>query len=150
MRLMGTQEDLDQWLLLLKKMLAGSFVLQERLIKLVEYVRALHPEKNVGVIDHKAAIASYQLLTVTTENQLPAIHPGYWGLDNRASNAFIESQVLMLIGTPLPNLGDAAAEYHAETGEVVSPTDWSGGFGRFLKNRVLAEVFQGGGRLRPI
>jgi hypothetical protein len=130
----------------------SDFALQERLIKLVSHVRGLHPENPVGVIDHKAAIKSYLHLASVGENQqihqLPPIHPGYWGFDNRASNAFMNSDALMLIGTPLPNLGDAAAEYHAQTGEVVSPTDWSGGFGRFLRNHVLAEVFQGGGRLR--
>jgi len=125
----------------------SEFSLQERLVAFVEYIQALHPVKPIGVIDRKAAIPAYAELTPENDD-LPPIIFGYWGRDNRASNAFIESRVLVLIGTPLPNLGDAAAEYHAQTGEVTRPTDWSGGFGRYLKNWVLAEVYQGGGRLR--
>ncbi|HEY9875412.1 MAG TPA: hypothetical protein V6D12_18415, partial [Candidatus Obscuribacterales bacterium] len=114
----------------------SEYSLQNRIQKLTAFIENQHPDGKTGLIDHQA----FHLYSGEI------IHSGYWGRDNRGSNEFIECVALAIVGTPLPNLGQAAAEYHAETGEVVSPNTLS--HRNWLKNKIRGEVYQAVGRPR--
>ncbi|HEY9873099.1 MAG TPA: hypothetical protein V6D12_06670 [Candidatus Obscuribacterales bacterium] len=116
----------------------SEYSLQNRIQKLTAYIEGLHPDGKTGLIDHQAFHGRCGEI----------VQAGYWGRDNRGSNQFLECEALILIGTPFPNLGQAAAEFHAETGKVVSPSGLGGSFGRWVRGKVKAEGYQGVGRLR--
>jgi len=137
----------NQTIYLIKGMGSGSkqrredeseFSAQNRIQKLTAYIENLHPDGKTGLIDHQAFHSRCGEI----------LQAGYWGRDNRGSNEFMECLALVLVGTPFPNLGQAAAEYHAETGKVVSPSGLAGSFGRWVRSKVKAEVYQAIGRPR--
>jgi hypothetical protein len=72
----------------------------------------------------------------------------YWFRDNRGSNEFKSMSHIAAVGLPTPNLGAAAAEWHALTGHAVAPTDRTGGYGSFIRRLIAAEILQLIGRPR--
>lgn len=125
-----------------KRRAKSDFDLQVRIEKAVGQIHNTH--KFIGVIDHQNFANNYWgYEEVGTE-----VKSGYWGRDNRGSNDFMRSKALALIGTPLPNLGQAAAEYHALTGNVVRPANLSGSYGHYVRSRAKAETYQAIGRSR--
>jgi len=116
----------------------SEYSVQNRIQKLTAYIESLHPDGKTGLIDHQAFHSRCGEI----------LQAGYWGRDNRGSNEFMECLALILVGTPYPNLGQAAAEYHAETGKVVSPSGLAGSFGHWVRSKVRAEVYQAIGRPR--
>jgi hypothetical protein len=72
----------------------------------------------------------------------------YWFRDNRGSNEFKAMNHIAAVGLPTPNLGAAAAEWHALTGHAVNPTDRTGGYGSFVRRLIAAEILQFVGRPR--
>jgi hypothetical protein len=72
----------------------------------------------------------------------------YWFRDNRGSNEFKSMSHIAAVGLPTPNLGAAAAEWHALTGYAVNPTDRTGGYGSFVRRLIAAELLQFIGRPR--
>jgi hypothetical protein len=109
---------------------------------LVEQISLLN--KHIGVIDRKTFADDY----LDLDRLDTKIKTGYWGRDNRGSNEFMFCKALIFIGTPYPNLGQIAAEYHAETGNVARPNDLSGSFGHYARSKAKAETYQGIGRSR--
>ncbi len=130
-----------------KRRAKGDFDLQVRVERTVGKIHAHHKilgHKTIGVIDHQLFANNYW----GYEEADTEIKSGYWGRDNRNSNEFMRCKALILIGTPLPNLGQAAAEYHALTNNVVRPVDLFGGYGHYVRSRAKAETYQGIGRSR--
>ena len=125
-----------------KRRAKSDFDVQVRIEKTVGKIHDSH--KIIGVIDHQLFANNYW----GYEEADTEIKPGYWGRDNRNSNEFMRCKALTLIGTPLPNLGQAAAEYHALTGSVVRPIDLFGGYGHYVRSRAKAETYQAIGRSR--
>lgn len=66
---------------------------------------------------------------------------GYWGNDNRGTNAFSGYQTYVSYGTPFPNLGAIEDEYLATFGNL-------DGFNEYYDHLVQAEIIQNLGRPR--
>jgi hypothetical protein len=105
----------------------------------VNAIAQRHQGRNIGVIDHKSAVANYQDLG----HKL-----GYWHKDTRGSNQFLNTQVMVSVGSPCPNLGQVAAEYQTLTGYSFTPDKRTGRYGDWVKRKIKAELIQYGGRLR--
>lgn len=112
---------------------------QDKYTIAVNAIAQRHPGQNIGVIDHKSAIDSYQDLG----HKL-----GYWHKDTRGSNQFLNTQVMVSVGSPRLNLGQVAAEYQTLTGYSPTPDQRTGRYGDWVKRKIKAELIQYGGRLR--
>jgi hypothetical protein len=112
---------------------------QDKYTIAVNAIAQRHPGQNIGLIDHKSAIDSYQDLG----HKL-----GYWHKDTRGSNQFLNTQVMVSVGSPCPNLGQVAAEYQTLTGYSPTPDQRTGRYGDWVKRKIKAELIQYGGRLR--
>ena len=113
--------------------------MQERINIAINAIATRHQGQNIGVIDHKSAIDSYQDLG----HKL-----GYWYRDTRGSNQFLETQAMISIGRPCPNLGQVAAEYQTLTGFCPTPDQLTGRYGGWVNRKIKAELIQDVGRLR--
>jgi hypothetical protein len=71
---------------------------------------------------------------------------GAWWRDSRGVNDFLETQTLILMGTPCRNLTDLASEYAVLTGRYPAGDDV--GFKAFVDRTIQAEICQAIGRLR--
>jgi hypothetical protein len=105
----------------------------------INAIATRHQGQNIGLIDHKSAVANYQDLGHKT---------GYWYRDTRGSNQFQTTQVMVSVGSPCPNLGQVAAEYQTLTGYSPTPDQRTGRYGDWVKRKIKAELIQYGGRLR--
>jgi hypothetical protein len=123
----------------------GDFSIQQRLNIVVEHIFKQQPDQIAGIIDHQDYAHGYLGLDLAETESLKT---GYWGNDNRGTNAFEDCRVLIQIGEPIPNLGQMAAEWHALTGEIVDSVKWTGRYGKWLRRRITAESLQCIGRLR--
>ncbi|MCF3578291.1 hypothetical protein [Planktothrix agardhii] len=112
---------------------------QDKYTIAVNAIAQRHQGQNIGVIDHKSAIDSYQDLG----HKL-----GYWYRDTRGSNQFLETQAMISIGRPCPNLGQVAAEYQTLTGFCPTPDQRTGRYGGWVNRKIKAELIQDVGRLR--
>ncbi|WP_254032759.1 hypothetical protein [Planktothrix agardhii] len=112
---------------------------QDKYTIAVNAIAQRHQGQNIGVIDHKSAIDSYQDLG----HKL-----GYWYRDTRGSNQFLETQAMISIGRPCPNLGQVAAEYQTLTGFCPTPDQLTGRYGGWVNRKIKAELIQDVGRLR--
>jgi hypothetical protein len=112
---------------------------QDKYTIAVNAIAQRHQGQNIGLIDHKSAIDSYQGLELKL---------GYWYRDTRGSNQFQNTQVMVSVGCPCPNLGQVAAEYQALTGYSFTPDQRTGRYGGWVKRKIKAELIQYGGRLR--
>ncbi len=112
---------------------------QDKYTIAVNAIAQRHQGQNIGVIDHKSAIDSYQDLG----HKL-----GYWYRDTRGSNQFLDTQAMISIGRPCPNLGQVAAEYQTLTGYSPTPDKRTGRYGGWVNRKIKAELIQDVGRLR--
>lgn len=113
--------------------------MQERINVAINAIAKRHQGQNIGLIDHKSAVANYQDLG----HKL-----GYWHKDTRGSNQFLETQAMISIGRPCPNLGQVAAEYQTLTGFCPTPDQLTGRYGGWVNRKIKAELIQDVGRLR--
>ena len=113
--------------------------MQERINIAINAIATRHQGQKIGVIDHKSAVANYQDLG----HKL-----GYWHKDTRGSNQFLNTQVMVSVGHPCPNLGQVAAEYQTLTGYSPTPDQRTGRYGDWVNRKIEAELIQYGGRLR--
>ena len=113
--------------------------MQERINIAINAIAKRHQGQNIGLIDHKSAVANYQDLG----HKL-----GYWHKDTRGSNQFLNTQVMVSVGCPCPNLGQVAAEYQTLTGYSPTPDQRTGRYGDWVNRKIEAELIQYGGRLR--
>ena len=113
--------------------------MQERINIAINAIATRHQGQNIGVIDHKSAIDSYQDLGYKL---------GYWYRDTRGSNQFLDTQAMISIGRPCPNLGQVAAEYQTLTGYSPTPDKRTGRYGGWVNRKIKAELIQDVGRLR--
>ena len=112
---------------------------QDKYTIAVNAIAQRHQGQNIGVIDHKSAIDSYQDLG----HKL-----GYWYRDTRGSNQFLNTQTMISIGRPCPNLGQVAAEYQTLTGYSPTPDQLTGRYGGWVNRKIQSELIQDVGRLR--
>ena len=112
---------------------------QDKYTIAVNAIAQRHQGQNIGVIDHKSAIDSYQDLG----HKL-----GYWYRDTRGSNQFLNTQTMISIGRPCPNLGQVAAEYQTLTGYSPTPDRLTGRYGDWVNRKIQSELIQDVGRLR--
>ena len=112
---------------------------QDKYTIAVNAIAQRHQGQNIGVIDHKSAIDSYQDLGYKL---------GYWYRDTRGSNQFLDTQAMISIGRPCPNLGQVAAEYQTLTGYSPTPDKRTGRYGGWVNRKIKAELIQDVGRLR--
>ena len=112
---------------------------QDKYTIAVNAIAQRHQGQNIGVIDHKSAIDSYQDLG----HKL-----GYWYRDTRGSNQFLGTQTMISVGRPCPNLGQVAAEYQTLTGYSPTPDQRTGRYGGWVNRKIKAELIQDVGRLR--
>lgn len=113
--------------------------MQERITAAITGISKLYQGLNIGLIDHKSAMAEYKSLLMKL---------GYWYRDTRGSNQFLNTQTLVSVGCPTPNLGQMAAEYQTLTGRIQSPDKITGDYGEWVKRKIIAELIQCVGRLR--
>ena len=113
--------------------------MQERINVAINAIAKRHQGQNIGLIDHKSAVANYQDLG----HKL-----GYWHKDTRGSNQFLNTQVMVSVGYPCPNLGQVAAEYQTLTGYFPTPDQRTGRYGGWVNRKIKAELIQDVGRLR--
>ncbi|MDS1348505.1 hypothetical protein [Planktothrix agardhii] len=113
--------------------------MQERINIAINAIAKRHQGQNIGLIDHKSAVANYQDLG----HKL-----GYWHKDTRGSNQFLNTQVMVSVGHPCPNLGQVAAEYQTLTGYFPTPDQRTGRYGGWVNRKIKAELIQDVGRLR--
>ena len=99
----------------------------------------LHQGQNIGLIDNKGAMDNYPDLG----HKL-----GYWHRDTRGSNQFLDTQVMVSIGRPCPNLGQVAAEYQTLTGFCPTPDKLTGRYGGWVNRKIQSELIQYAGRTR--
>ena len=113
----------------------------ERIKALIEGIANKHPDKKIGLIDRKAHAYNHKL---------PAniVQVGHWGNDSRGSNQFLECDIIIAIGDYTENLGALNAHWQCTTGQIISPTTFSGNYGEYLKRRRIADLEQVIGRLR--
>jgi hypothetical protein len=112
---------------------------QDKYTIAVNAIAQRHQGQNIGVIDHKSAIDSYQGLELKL---------GYWYRDTRGSNQFLDTQAMISIGRPCPNLGQVAAEYQTLTGYSPTPDKRTGRYGGWVNRKIQSELIQDVGRLR--
>jgi hypothetical protein len=113
--------------------------MQHRIDVTQKAIAQRHPGQKIGLIDHKSAINAYD----ANDAKL-----GYWYKDTRGSNQFLDTEVFILVGKPIPNLGQIAAEYQALTGYSPTPDKLTGHYGAWVKRKIRAELIQGIGRPR--
>ena len=125
----------------------SPYAAQNRILEGIKGIVAKHPQaKSLGLVDYKNSLHYYDGLSVDgVEIQ---ILPGHWFHDNRGSNAFKDCDVLIAVGTPTPNLGQMAADWHSLTGEVVKPDTYTGRYGAWVRDKAISEVLQLVGRTR--
>ncbi|MGL4500251.1 MAG: hypothetical protein ACRCU2_14390, partial [Planktothrix sp.] len=116
---------------------------QDRIRIAVEAIAHRHQGQRVAVNDHKAVTEDYQPLLHTLLEKL-----GYWHRDTRGSNQFLNTQILLNVGLPIPNLGQLAAQWQALTGLSRKPTQLTGEYGAWVYRKIWAELIQADARLR--
>lgn len=116
---------------------------QQRIRIGIEAIAKIHKEQghNIGLIDHKSAIEHYQDL-------VDDLKLGYWHRDTRGSNQFLNTQSLISIGRPVPNLGGIGAEYQILGGWVNCPEKLIGQYGQWVNRKITSELIQDVSRLR--
>ncbi len=107
-----------------------SELMKQRVTALSSAIEEKH--KKVGVIDH---------LSTKAEGQ------GHWFADNRGSNAYLDCDAMLLLGTPFQDIGALALQYTTLTGDRNTSRE-NPRFQSFVDHHVRAEVIQGVGRLR--
>jgi len=107
-----------------------SELMKQRVTALSSAIEEKH--KKVGVIDH---------LSTKAEGQ------GHWFADNRGSNAYLDCDAMLLLGTPFQDIGALALQYTTLTGHRNTSRE-NPRFQSFVDHHVRAEVIQGVGRLR--
>ncbi|MGF1494070.1 MAG: hypothetical protein ACFBSC_16765 [Microcoleaceae cyanobacterium] len=122
----------------------SQYGLKNRLRHAVLAIAEKHQDGNVSLIDHKSFGEEYQELLDADIIQ----RFGYWHRDTRGVNHFLSTQTLISVGKPLTNLGDLAARWQAQTGEIKDPTDLTGRYGAWVRRQSQAEMIQCVGRLR--
>ena len=100
---------------------------QRRAEAIIKHFRALDP--TTKVIDFKV-------------NE----QDGAWFRDSRGVNNFTDSNTLILVGTPCPNLAALLAEYSCLTSAIADEDDPQ--FKGWVDRQIRAEILQGIGRLR--
>mgnify|MGYP003345606726 CR=1 FL=1 len=110
----------------------------ERIKALIEGIANKHPDKKIGLIDRKAHAYNHKL---------PAniVQVGHWGNDSRGSNQFLECDIIIAIGDYTENLGALNAHWQCTTGQIISPTKFSGNYGftdQKTKNDPLEEYLK--------
>lgn len=100
---------------------------KQRQVKLLNAIRSRHEGQSVKVLANKSDI------------HLPL--DGYWFRDNRGSNEFIGTDVLVAFNTPRPNWGAIEDEYRAIFGSLE-------GFEEYYQHLIASEIVQLIGRPR--
>lgn len=134
-----------------KQKVNGKYVPYESEYSLHNRIRAAlhqicdhHQGQSIAVIDHKAFEKEYDdLIKQKTINQF-----GYWYRDTRGTNRFLNTEVMINIGKPTPNLGDLASQWQAMTRQIIPPTQLIGKYGAWVERQIVAEIVQDIGRLR--
>jgi hypothetical protein len=73
---------------------------------------------------------------------------GLWYRDSRGTNAYKDCEALVLIGSPVPNLGSLSAQFSILVGRQIAPTSDDPEFKAYINRQIVAETIQGVGRLR--
>lgn len=112
-----------------------------RLNQLIDKITS-DPNKTYAVIDSKKNLSNYE--------DKRGIDYGYWhSQDTRGGNRFKTKKVIVLVGAPFPNIGEAICEYETLTGRSVNLKYSSDRlFMAWLNRKKDAEVSQAIGRLR--
>jgi hypothetical protein len=103
--------------------------MQVRLDALQQVIATKHSQ--VGIIDKIKALAA-----------------GLWYRDSRGTNQYKQSDALVLIGAPVPNLGALAAQYSILTNQQISPTSQDPLWRSYINRQIASETIQAIGRLR--
>ncbi|HEY9867088.1 MAG TPA: hypothetical protein V6D21_23135, partial [Candidatus Obscuribacterales bacterium] len=115
--------------------------LQDRINIGIKAIAQRHQGQNIGLIDHKSAMDNYQDLVAL-------LKLGYWYRDTRGSNQFLDTQAMISVGRPCPNLGQVAAEYQNLMGYSPAPDKLTGHYGQWVNRKIQSELIQDVGRLR--
>ena len=113
--------------------------MQKRIDFGVSAIAQRHQGQHIGLIDHKSAIDAYDAQSLKL---------GHWYRDTRGSNQFLDTQVLISVGLPIPNLGQMAAEFQALTGYSPTPDRLTGHYGGWVTRKIKSELIQCTGRPR--
>ena len=119
----------------------SQYTENERITALIGGIANKHPDKKIGLIDRKAHAYNHQLPP-------NIVKVGHWGNDSRGSNQFLDCDIIISIGDYTENLGALNAHWQCTTGQIISPTKFSGSYGKYLKRRRIADLEQVIGRLR--
>jgi hypothetical protein len=103
--------------------------MQVRLDALQQVIASKHSQ--VGIID-----------------KIRATCAGLWYRDSRGTNQYKQSDALVLIGAPVPNLGALAAQYSILTNQQISPTSQDPLWRSYINRQIASETIQAIGRLR--
>jgi hypothetical protein len=103
--------------------------MQVRLDALQQVIATNHSQ--VGIIDKIKALAA-----------------GLWYRDSRGTNQYKQSDALVLIGAPVPNLGALAAQYSILTNQQISPISQDPLWRSYINRQIASETIQAIGRLR--
>ena len=124
-----------------KRRSGSQYTENERITALIEGIANKHPDKKIGLIDRKAHAYNHKLPP-------NIVKVGHWGNDSRSSNQFLDCDIIIPIGDYTENLGALNAHWQCTTGQIISPTKFSGSYGEYLKRRRIADLEQVIGRLR--
>ena len=119
----------------------SQYTENERITALIKEIANKHPNKKIGLIDWKVHAYNHQLPP-------NIVKVGHWGNDSRGSNQFLDCDIIIPIGDYTENLGALNAHWQCTTGQIISPTRFSGSYGKYLKRRRIADLEQVIGRLR--
>ncbi|MGB3401169.1 MAG: hypothetical protein WBA77_00600 [Microcoleaceae cyanobacterium] len=134
-----------------KRKVNGKYILYESAYSLSNRIRAAiekiykrHQGQSIAIIDHKTFEKEYDnLIQQNIINKF-----GYWYRDTRGTNRFLDTEVMINVGKPTPNLGDLAAQWQTMTRHIVLPTQLTGEYGAWVTRQIVAEIVQDIGRLR--
>lgn len=113
----------------------------ERITAIINQIAENHKDEKIGLIDRKQHAYSHKL-----PHNIVTV--GHWGNDSRGSNHFLECTAMINIGDYMENLGALAAKWQCMTGQIVEPSKLTGGYGRYVQRRRIADLEQVIGRVR--
>ena len=121
----------------------GRFGQAERIDAAIGKIKKLSEGKSVAILDTKTATEAREGSVLGSD-----VISGYHHRDGRGTNRFEDCDVLSIVGSPIPNLGQLAAQWQALTGEAVEPAQLDGRYGAWVRRQVNAEIVQELARLR--
>ncbi len=83
-----------------------------------------------------------------TIDKIKELVKGLWYRDSRGTNQYQQSDALLLIGAPVPNLGALAAQYSILIKEQISPNSEDPNWRSYINRQIVGETIQAIGRLR--